>query len=429
VPFRRMQSRLTDEQLARMRQRPITDSAARRWDDEIRRAGLEAQPSKVMNVGVPLVSIAILTVALLMAIFEPEDGIRPFGILLLVLAIAPWCFWLYVGDEGPHWQAVTGLLLPIALLSVGHWFVPAMGPGSDNAYPALAFPPLLLTILAVAIAPPRLAFTISIVAWAVMGLPMLVAHVTGKDITGTELVTWHVAVALCISAGYAVRFSNQANAAVTVAREILVRQEATEERRQIARDVHDVVAHSLSVTMLHVTAARLALTREDPGAARYALEEAERLGRASMADIRRIVQVLRADGDSSIDLPQPTADQLDDLIDVYRDAGLEINASMTLDRTELSDSTGMALYRTLQEALTNAARHGDGSATVRLWDDGGEVRLLVSNPVRRGSSPQPPGGGMTGMRERAEAAGGSWSSTIADGLWTIEARIPSGKET
>src|SRR5699024_87253 len=101
-------ARLTNEQLARMQQRPITDSAARRWDEEIRRAGMESQPSRVMNIGVPIVAIAILKLALALALFAPSDGVRPIGVVILILAIAPWGFWLYVGDEGPHWQAITG---------------------------------------------------------------------------------------------------------------------------------------------------------------------------------------------------------------------------------------------------------------------------------------------------------------------------------
>lgn len=422
--IRRAYAEFTGDLLTRLRQRPLTDSAAQRWDEEIRRAGLEAQSSRVMNVGVPIVAITILMVALALSIFEPDDGVRPFGILLLVLAIAPWCFWLYTGDEGPHWKAIGGLLLPIALLNIGHWFVPAIGPGSENAYPALAFPPLLLTILAVSIAPTRIAIGVVLAAWAVMGLPMFAAHVTGRDVTGTELVTWHVAVGLCIIAGYAVRFSNQANAAVTVAREMVVRQEASEERRQIARDVHDVVAHSLSVTMLHVTAARLALNRQDSAAATHALEEAERLGRASMADIRRIVQVLRADGDSAIDLPQPTADQLGELVQTWCSAGLEIDASIDAGIRSLDNNTGMPLYRILQEALTNAARHGDGRATVRAELEDDAAHLTITNnlhPSRRTGSP---GSGMIGMKERADAAGGRLTARRDGDRWIVDARIP-----
>jgi signal transduction histidine kinase len=381
-----------------------------------------------MNTGVPLVAIAILVLALLLAVFAPENGdARPVGVLLLLLAIAPWCFWLYVGDAGPHWQAIFGLLFPIALLGIGHWFAPAMGPGSDLAYPALAFPPLLLTIIAVALAPTRIAVGTAIAAYLVIGGPLLTALASGKDVTGTEVVTWHVALALSIIAGYAIRFSNQANTAVTIAREMIVRQEASEERRQIARDVHDVVAHSLSVTLLHVTAARLALNRQDAAAANHALEEAERQGRASMADIRRIVQVLRADGDSAVDMPQPTVDQLQELIDVYREAGLDVDAAIDPGVVSLGESTGMTLYRILQEALTNAARHGDGRATIRVRLDEDTAHLTITNPVRATGRTGEPGSGMIGMKERAEAAGGTWSSRIENGHWIVDARIPTGE--
>lgn len=409
------------------RRRPVTDSAAHRWDEEIRRAGLEALPSKVMNRGVPLLAIGVLAIVLLLALIEPVDGIQLSSVVLIMVAIAPWGFWLSRGDEGPHWQAITALLLPIAVLNIGNWFVPALGPGSENGYPGLAFPPLLLTILAVAIAPARLAMAIPVAAWAVMGLPMYAAHVTGKDITGTELVTWHVAVALCIAAGYAIRFSNHANAAVTVAREMMVRQEASEERRQIARDVHDVVAHSLSVTLLHVTAARLALTREDTASASHALAEAERLGRSSVADIRCIVQVLRADGDSPIDLPQPTIAQVDELVETYRRAGLEVDLTIAPDVHETGGSAGLTLYRILQEALTNAARHGHGPVTVGMTRGGDAILLSVSNAVRPGSRAGATGSGIAGMKERAAAAGGTWTHHVANGRWVVTARIPNGE--
>jgi signal transduction histidine kinase len=412
------------DRLQHLRQRPFTDSAAHRWDEEIRRAGLDTQPSKVMNLGVPLLAIGILTIALLLALFEAEDGIRPFGILLIVLAIAPWGFWLYMGDEGPHWQAVTGLLLPIALLSVGHWFAPAIGPGSENAYPALAFPPLLLTILAVAIAPARLALNIAIAAWAVMGLPMSAAHITGKDISGTELVTWHVAVALCVVAGYAVRFSNHANAAVTVAREMMVRQEASEERRQIARDVHDVVAHTLAITMLHITAARMAVQREDLATAAQALDEAERHGRESMADIRAMVRILRGDDAADLEAAQPGYEDIDTLVTSWEASGLDVDASVRLDPGDLTPAAHAALYRILQEALTNAARHGSGPVSIEVSPEEGHVRLFVANPLPPGHTVSEYGSGVTGMRERAGAVEGELTAGVENDRWLVRTQLP-----
>lgn len=407
-----------------LRQRPLTDSAARRWDEEIRRAGLDSPPSRVMNIGVPVMAIAILKIALALALFAPEDNIRPIGVLLLVLAIAPWGFWLYVGDEGPHWQAVTGLLLPIALLGIGHWFIPAMGPGSNLAYPALVFPPLLLTILAVAIAPARLAVGITIAAYLVVGGPLLAALATGKDVPSTEIITWHVAVALCISAGYAVRFSNQANAAVALARETTVRQEASEQRRHIARDVHDVVAHTLAITMLHITAARMAVEREDLPTATRALDEAERHGRESMTDIRAIVRILRGDETGGPEAAQPGFADIDDLISAWNASGMDIDATITLAPGDLTSAAHAALYRILQQALANTARHGAGPVTVRIEPFEAQIQLLVANTLPLGHATSDTGSGIPGMRERAHAVGGELVAGVDVDLWIVRARFP-----
>jgi signal transduction histidine kinase len=124
-------------------------------------------------------------------------------------------------------------------------------------------------------------------------------------VASSDVVTWHVVVVLSLVAGYAVRFSYRAAASVTEAREALAWRAAAEERRRVARDVHDVVAHTLAVTMLHITAARMAVNRGAPDVAVNALEEAERQGRSSLADIRRIVRLLRAEEGSAIDAVQP----------------------------------------------------------------------------------------------------------------------------
>lgn len=425
MPVRRVHLLHTDKPPTHRRQRPLTDSAARRWDEEIRRAGLEAEPSAVMNIGVPALAIAMLAIGLVLAIFAPEGGnIRPFGVLLLLLAIAPWAFWLYVGDEGPHWQAIVTLLLPIALLSIGYWFFPSLGPGSDLAWPALAFPPLLLIILAIAIAPVRIATGTVIGAWAVIGVPLLLALASGKDVTSTTVVLWHVAIALCITAGYAVRFSNTANAAVAVARETAVRREALEQQRQVARDVHDVIAHTLAVTMLHITAARMAVQRDDLPTATRALEEAERHGRESMSDIRAMVRVLRGDASSSLGAAQPGFADLASLVTSWEASGMALEHRIALDAADLTPAAQASLYRIVQEALTNAARHGTRPVSLVIGPEADHIQMLVTNGLPADHAPSGPGAGITGMRERAEAVGGMLATGIVDGAWRVEARLP-----
>ena len=121
---------------------------------------------------------------------------------------------------------------------------------------------LLVVVLGLAVADtPALTIGIPVAAAMSTGGPLVAAIVAGKDVGLEAVLVWLAAFALCVVAGWAIQRSDQAYRAVSAAREEFARQEAAEERRQIARDVHDVVAHTLSVTMLHITAARMAVKR------------------------------------------------------------------------------------------------------------------------------------------------------------------------
>jgi signal transduction histidine kinase len=240
-------------------------------------------------------------------------------------------------------------------------------------------------------------------------------------------MTWHVGFVLSVVAGYAVRFSYNANAEVTAAREALAWQAAADERRQVARDVHDVVAHTLAVTMLHITAARMAVLRSAPEEATAALEEAERQGRASLADIRRIVRLLRADDTSSLEATREATPGLADiqaLVDGYRAAGLPVEMSISVEGHHASPTAELAIYRVLQEALTNAARHGSGPATVHLAANDREMTLHVDNPVGQPAAQRSRGSGLLGMRERIAAAGGRIGTGAQADRWIVRAVVP-----
>jgi signal transduction histidine kinase len=213
---------------------------------------------------------------------------------------------------------------------------------------------------------------------------------------------------------------------VIAAREQLAWQQAAEERRRIARDVHDVVAHTLAVTMLHVTAARMAVKRSEPGAAEEALEEAERQGRASLADVRRIVRLLRADDTGELDAAQPGLSDVDALIEGYRQAGLPVAFTGSIEHSPLSANAELALFRVLQEALTNAARHGSGETAVELRGDRNGVSLRIENPLRHPPARRNPGSGLIGMKERIAAAGGSLDAGAVNGRWVVNALLPAG---
>lgn len=208
------------------------------------------------------------------------------------------------------------------------------------------------------------------------------------------------------------------------AQEQLAQQAAGEERRRIAREVHDLVGHSLTVVLLHVTGARR-LVHRNPDEAERALEDAERAGRGALADIRRTVALLREEGDART--PTPTGQDLATLIADSRAAGMDISA--TIDGLEnLDETTGLATYRIVQEALANAARHAPGASTeVRVDRGDNEIEIDVINggSISSPSAPADPGTGLIGMQERAVALGGSVVAGPHAAGWRVRATLPT----
>lgn len=200
---------------------------------------------------------------------------------------------------------------------------------------------------------------------------------------------------------------------------------AADERRRIAREVHDVIAHSLSITLLHLTAARHALaTDADVDEAVDALVDAERLGRQAMADIRRTVGMLDAGPASTT--AEPGAADLDDLVGDFRRAGLTVDYSRTGDLNLVTGAVGLALYRIGQESLANVAKHAPGApASVRLVVDEDHTTLTITNELPLGP-PTPAGDGMglRGMRQRAELLGGRIAAGRDAGGWAVRAGFP-----
>ena len=196
--------------------------------------------------------------------------------------------------------------------------------------------------------------------------------------------------------------------------------------RHLAREVHDVVGHTLAASMLHTAAARLSV-RSNPDAAITSLERAEQQGRASIDHIHSVVRLLRDDDAES---PAYLAAELPQLVDGLCLAGIDITASVTGELDDLRPATAFAVYRVAQEGLTNAVRHGSGPIrmTVTGVDHTGCVELCVSNDRARDRSPIPTAGtGLTGMRERVHAVGGTLEAgPIDEGRrWLLRARIPA----
>ncbi|HEY1703439.1 MAG TPA: sensor histidine kinase [Trebonia sp.] len=194
---------------------------------------------------------------------------------------------------------------------------------------------------------------------------------------------------------------------------------AGEERMRIARDLHDVVAHHISVINVQANTA-LHLAARHPERATEALATINDVSRKALAELRSVLGVLRADGDGAPRAPAQGLADLDTLVSNMAGAGLEVRIETEGSRVPLPASTGLAAYRIIQEALTNSARHSGASRTsVRVRYRGSEVEIEVDDEGTAGSRPPQPAGtgpagtgpagtgsGIVGMSDRARALGG-----------------------
>ena len=211
----------------------------------------------------------------------------------------------------------------------------------------------------------------------------------------------------------------------------LAEQARAQERNRIARELHDVIGHPLTVSLLHVQGARLAV-RHDPADAERALAEAERLGRECLAEVRVTVGMLREDdaagGPAGGRAPLPGAGGLPALVEQYRSAGADVTLTIEGDIAGLPVTTGLAVYRIAQEALTNAAKHAPGAPTeIRLTVSPGEATLTADSRAGLGRGPgadSSPGLGLVSMRERAESVGGRCEAGPGGRGWLVHATLP-----
>jgi signal transduction histidine kinase len=200
---------------------------------------------------------------------------------------------------------------------------------------------------------------------------------------------------------------------------------AAEERARIARDLHDSAGHAISVIAVRAGAARLR-HHQDPDRSLRALEAIEDLARQTANDIDQIVGTLRGSRSSNGDLEAPPGlASLDTLLAHHRAAGLDVTCRTSGARRPLVAAVDQAAYRILQEALTNAARHGTGSAHVQLVFRDVAAELTVTNPVPAAVQPRAQRGhGLVGMRERAVLLGGDFDAACTNGTFRVHARLP-----
>jgi signal transduction histidine kinase len=215
------------------------------------------------------------------------------------------------------------------------------------------------------------------------------------------------------------------------AREDLARLAVNAERVRIARELHDVVAHSMSVIAMHAGTGRLAVGR-DPQAARQAFEVVEESSRSALAEMRRLVTVLRAADQAVPDLaPAPGLTELHQLVAEVAAAGVRVDVHTEGNFAAIPAGVSLAAYRIVQEALTNVVRHaGDTRVRLSVAVDDDRVRLEVSDQgghVSSAAAPPGTGHGTVGMRERASLYGGELSiGPGPEGGWRVAGWLPCG---
>ncbi|WP_433423287.1 sensor histidine kinase [Microtetraspora malaysiensis] len=284
-------------------------------------------------------------------------------------------------------------------------------------------------------------FAVSLIALSVAGLGYAVGALLGDEpLSWADHVIAVVVAMLCWIGGRSVRLRRAYLAELVDrtdrlerAREADTRAARAEERSRIARELHDVVAHHVSVMTVQAAAARKMLAVK-PDVARDALSAIEEMGRTAMAEMRNIVGVLRTDGPAELG-PQPGMQDVPTLVDQMREAGLRTELSVEGgaggDLPALPPGVDLAAYRLIQEALTNSLRHAGPAA--RAWvtvrREGGELRVHVEDDGR-GPAPEPElptrtGHGLVGIKERVALYGGVLRIGPRDGGgFEVNARFP-----
>lgn len=276
----------------------------------------------------------------------------------------------------------------------------------------------------------------ALVTWFVLGL--VVGVVGGRAGDVAPIAVW---LAVGFGVGYLVsRRTDQAlhamgaNRVLAAEQDRLTAQAIEDERSRIARELHDVVAHGLSVIVVQAVAERRSLDglRTDLASVDAVLASIERTGREALVDLRRLLGLLRRTDDPVALTPQPGLAQLDDLLEPVREAGLEVEVAYVGDRTVLPPALDLTAYRIVQEALTNVLKHANARCVrVGVTIAPRHLELEVRDDGASGApgaiASADPGHGLIGMRERATLFGGTVSASAAErGGWTVRARLPIG---
>jgi signal transduction histidine kinase len=383
-----------------------------RIEDNIARHGL-AYPWWVPVIStLGQAACVLVALALRDAVWSP----RPV-FLTAALVLWPSVLQLLIGRLVPWWLEVVSVVAATA------WLLSDPVARGDTATLTVDTAPALLALLTAEIVARegvRLGGVVGVLSVAMIAVAAGSGHLTGGPVHMVDVLLGFVV-------GSMLRAQMRALTAERAAR-TGDRQRATlAERERIAREIHDLVAHSLSITLLQITGARHALRDADaPGVdvaeVDAALADAERVGRQAMADIRQTVSTL-TDGPADAQA-LPGAPDIDGLVAQMQLAGLDVEYVEEGDPGMLAHGTGLGLYRIAQESLANIARHAPSArAEVRLSVTPRLAHLTVRNALPPGARVDGAGSGLAGMRARAAQLGASFVAGPEDGHWVVDLRL------
>jgi signal transduction histidine kinase len=244
---------------------------------------------------------------------------------------------------------------------------------------------------------------------------------------GPALIAWVLGDSMRYRRAYLLALEDRA-ARLEAERDAQAQVAAAAERARIARELHDVIAHNVSVMVVQADGAGYALQAE-PERARLALAAISRTGRLALSEMRRLLGVLRS-GDERAELaPLPGLDQLRELLDQARAAGMSVSLTMEGSARPLDEGAELAAYRAVQESLTNTRKHGGlavaAEVMLRYEEDGLLVQITDDGRGAAPAASEGAGHGLTGMRERIAMYGGTvQAGPLASGGYQVSARLP-----
>ncbi|TDO37445.1 signal transduction histidine kinase [Paractinoplanes brasiliensis] len=317
---------------------------------------------------------------------------------------------------GVLWATVLASVL--ALLSKGEL--------QPNLYPCVVVASLIAVYSAAAHSPYRAPALASIAVAALIGLTVI-------DVPGGDYLPFLLLAPLTAAAGGNYVWQRRAGedrariAAEARAQAEALRDAVDGERARIARELHDVVTHHVSVMVIQAGAARAVLAAQ-PDEAREALLAVEATGRSALTELRNVMGLLSEPAAISVEAPQPGIEGLPALVGRMRDAGVPVLLTVLGEERPIPPGVGLTAYRVVQEALTNMVRHAPGATAMVLVEHGpGELRVEVTNTEPTGLAATGPTGGrgLIGLRERLAVYGGTLRAEARPGEgFLVEAVIP-----